>query len=45
MWFRRLKRLFVDPTISDAQISADDRFELRLQELFIAQQHYSLFQV
>lgn len=43
MWLRRLKRLFGDHSFSETDGSADDRFDLRLQEFVIAQQHYSLF--
>ena len=42
MWFRRAKRSFNKHSISEVQRSADDRFDLKLQELVNAQQHFNL---
>ena len=43
MWFWGPKLRLGEQNISAAQISAYDRFDLRLQELITAQQHYVLF--
>lgn len=45
MWFRRLKRSFTEHSISSDHSSANDRFDLKLQELVFAQQNFSLFSV
>ncbi len=43
MWFRRAKRSMSEHTTSEAHGSVDDRFELKLQELVIARQHFYQF--
>ncbi len=43
MWFWGPKRLPAELNILDAHISPDDRYDLRLQELIISQQHFLFF--
>ena len=45
MWFRREKRSVGEHAISEALRTANDRFDLKLQELVLAQQHLNLFSV
>lgn len=45
MWFRSGKYAFKTQTPSEAHMPAEDRFDLKLLEWVLAQQHFNLLSV
>lgn len=45
MWFRLAKCAFTEKITSEAHMPAEDRFDLRLLEWVLAQQHFNLLSV